>query len=368
MAERWRTSALRGAWAGALLCAVAVPLPAQRHKAPEGPRELVAFEGSLADARAAALERNLPVFLFLFLEGEAQNDEWQRQVFGSAELAAHSDEFLTLVGNDGQHARAPVEVGRDASGKPVTRELCGRYHTPTCKQHQELLDAAWLEFPIGGSLRLPQLIVLGPDGKLHQRIDTGNPIPPDRILRALDGAVAKFGPGLTIAELARVRAAQDRARAAGKEAHHGSAWKAWQEVLELTSAERYAAPAREGQAAALAAMAEQTHELDRMVAEQHVLEAYKKALGYRDDWADTPTAAGLAKWIRKLEKGKATRDAIEAYRRELEASARYDEAMELFRQGKESKGERILKLLLRKYADTPTGKRVAEEYPALVSG
>ena len=322
----------------------------------------------LRDALALAPERNLPVVLFVTLEGEPQNDAFRDTYMDSSALAERAQDFLGLVANDGVHERVPTEVGQDAEGEPIMVELCAKYRTDTCKLHQTNMDLAWASYAVEGELKCPTVLVLAPDGKLLARLGNGEPAAIDRILTSVDEVAKEYGKGLSEDELARVRGQLIEAERAAGAGQWGASWRAAQAVLEVTTIERYAQPARARAEAALPAMAAQIEAALAKLATEGAVPAYTSLLALGQGLAGTPAEEDWKKAVNKLEKGKETRDAIKAFQREREAGELLEQARALFRDGETSKAEARIKTLLRKFADTEAGRRAAEDYPGLVDG
>jgi len=342
--------------------------------APTGPRRapipvdaelLIPFAGDLDGARTEALRRNAPLCLLLAIESVPSNDAFVERTMASKLLAERASDAVLVWGNDGEHGRETFEVGRDAEGEPIRVELCERFRTPTCGDHQRVLDAAWTRFadPQGG-LECPQAIVLLPDGTAHATLSE-LPVTDEKIDEALEEALEKAGPPLSSDDLARIEAAIGAAEEAEREFRTAEIWRQWQVVLDVTEAAYWADRARAAQESARAIL---QGDFDATVAleEDEPVLAYKTWYARLDEWAGTPFVEAIEDRMKKLERDEETRDEIRTFKRQQEAQAMLDEAIELESQGEQRKAERVVRRLLRKYEDTPAAQRAAKKWPHLV--
>ena len=94
------------------------------------------------------------------------------------------------------------------------------------------------------------------------------------------------------------------------------------------------------------------------------VDGYKRLLELQATSNGTPLERELPKLITAAEGDKDAKDAIAAYKRELEADALWREAQKLFADKQAKPGEAKVRLLIRKYGATPAGKLAREKYAA----
>ena len=361
---------------GALLAGVSIAPEPASSPTPSSPRPLtqetvealllLPYPGTLAEARAEALERNASVCMMLAIEDSESSDRFVDQTFRSKLLLDRSSDYVLLWGNNGHHDTAPFEVGRDEDGKPIVKELCKRFRTPTCDAHKKVLDAAWTEFAVDGELDCPRAIVLKPDGSLHEDLFTGESIGDRKIVTSIDAVIKQAGAPFSIEELTLLRSTIAAALAAQEAYEFAEEWRQWQRVLDSTKSAHWTGQARTAQKEAISLLQD---DFDTMVAfeEESPVQAYKAWYERLSSWAGTPLIEPVEKRMKLLERSKETRDEIRTWKRAQEAQAMLDEAIELVKAGQEKKAERVAKKLIRKYAKTPAGERAAKKWPHLVS-
>ena len=337
-------------------------------KTPPGPALLLPFAGDLDAARKEAHARNVPLLIVACVEDEPQNDQQRDYLYGSERLRRASTGFVLLVGNNGEHSRRKFQVGKDAEGKPIQRELCSAFRTPTCKMHQETMDALFNTFHEEGLFACPYVLVCTPDRKPYERLteDPADPVEDSKILGSIGKAAKLAGPGLSQEELANVRLHSDRGRILCEAGDFVGSWRSWTQVLEITQAPQYAKPAAEGQQKALEGMQGERDALVEALEQGRVVEGYEKLLGLRESYEGTPLAKDIPRLIKKYERDKRTKEAIARHLRLKKAQGMWDEAQVLIKDGKQRPAEKIIRLLIRKYADTPIGAQARELYPYLV--
>jgi hypothetical protein len=352
--------------ATALAAAVGLGSPpaapfAQGKRAPAA--KIAPFNGSLDEAYVRASDRNVPALLVAIVEtDDAEHDDvaaFRKEVLTSAALADACRLAVVVLANNKVHKLAEVESG----DPPVKRQVCSVYRTEGCGSHQKQFDAIYREYQdSGGELRSPAVIVVGPDRKLAAQWQTGTAPAIDEIVGALAAVRAKAGEGLTEAQLADVRAAMRRAGEAEAKKDPGEGHRAWSAVLAITQKTRYADEARAGCERALAGLTAALDAARAAVREGRAVEGYQALLALATAAAGTPLEKDVKKEVLAVETGKATKDAIAAYKRELEAEALWREA-EALASKDAKKAEAKLRLLIRKYADTRAGKRARDAHP-----
>lgn len=334
---------------------------AQGKRAPAA--KLAPFNGTLDEAYVRAFDRNVPALLVAIVEtDDAEHDDvaaFRKEVLTSPVLADACRLAVVVLANNKVHKLAEVESG----DPPVKRQVCSVYRTEGCAWHQKQFDAIYREYQdSGGELRSPAVIVVGPDRKAAAQWQTGTAPAIDEIVGALAAVCAKAGEGLTEAQLADVRAAMRRAGEAEAKKDYGDGHRAWSAVLAITQKTRYADEARAGCERALAGLTAALDAARAAVREGRVVEGYRALLALAPAAAGTPLDKDVRKEIVAVETGKATKDAIAAYKRELEAEALWREA-EALAPREPKKAEAKLRLLIRKYSETPAGKRAREAHP-----
>lgn len=338
-------------------------------KKPTTPKPLVPFSGSYEEALQRAVDRNVPVLFFAFHEDpDAPHEDvraFREEIFARADLAALAPLTLVAVGGTGVHDPVPIEVERD--GQKTKLQVCSAYRSETCMQHQKLFDSLYKEHNREGELRSPATILLGPDRKLVEIWQSGSAPGWDGVLAALKAAQTKAGEGLTEAQLGEVRALVARGTAELNKEQWGAAYATWGKLLGITSKTKYAEQARTSQARALEAIGELREAARAEIREGRAVSGYKQLIELQGAVAGTPLEKELAREVAALEKDKATKDAIAAYKREQEAEKLWQEAEALTLAKEPKKAEVKVRQLLRKYADTPAGKRARESYPELAA-
>lgn len=325
--------------------------------------KVTAFAGKLEAARALAKERNVPVLIHVLLEAEDSSDRYRDEVLPEKELIAASQKALVIYSNNGSHEKKTIEVVE--AGEKRRKEVCSKYEVDSCAHHQVTWDEIWGEFKEEtGELKCPQTIILGPDGKVAQRINTSNTPQAGEIIGLLGETIAKFGPGLDDAELALVKRELEQGRALTIAKSWPDAWKAWAAVLAITQKSPYAEEAAREQPKALAAMRAQLEEVAALLVPGTAAKAFAQLGTLQKSFAGTPLEKELAERLKKAEATKTIREEIAAYKLGLEADKMLAEARDLFDAKQDKKAERLVKKLLSKrYAATEAAKIARELWP-----
>jgi len=324
------------------------------------------FNGSLAEAYQRAADRNVPLLVVALAEHEGQAEHsdvagLRKQVLESPEFAEVALYIVPVLACNLPHALVDVEV--DNGGAKSKRQVCSMYRTDSCKVHQKLFDSVYREYANpDGEMRSPAVLLLGPDRSVQLNVQTGDAPSIAVITTAIAAARAKAGEGLTEQNLVDVRDAIKRGTAAGAASKWGPGYCAWSEVLAITQKTKYADNAREQQAAALAALNKLKDEGLEWLKSGRGLDGYKRLLELEGTTHGTPLERELPKLITAAEGNKDAKDAIAAYKRELEAEALWIEAQKLFTDKQPKPAEAKVRLLIRKFGATPAGVRAREKY------
>lgn len=359
----------RWAPAGALALALALGAATEtataqvpvRGKEKPAPVALSLFAGDFKQACARATERNVPVVAIAVLDDEPQNVETRTELLASQELARLSIHCVLFFSNNGQHP--PREIVETVDGKQQKRSVCSAFGTPSCKEHRQHWDQLYNRFNVDGQMRCPQVFVVAPDGKLEERVSPGDKPAVSAIVDAAGKAQAKLGRGLTDAELAQVKEATARGELAEKSGKHGTAWRAYAEVLALAPDGPRGEVARAGQARALEAFQKQREDAQAKLAVGNGLDGWLALEALARDWQGTPQADELSKAMKLAEKEPALRDALAQKRREDEAQGLWNDAEAATAAKQPKEAEKKLRLLLRKYAGTAAWERAAKAHP-----
>jgi hypothetical protein len=359
--------------AAALLLA---PDPAQRDRDKEKdkkggtparaapPPPLAPWRGNLADARAAAKERNVPILVHVILEAESSNDAYRDKVLPDPDLLRRSVQALVIVANNGQHP--PKRIEEVVEGQTTSREVCSVYPLfAQCQQHRAAWDEIYLEWrEENGDLLCPQTVVLTPDGKLSGRINTRSAPEPSEVVALLADALGKAGPGLTEAQYAQVKQGLEEARRLASAADWAAAWKAWSGVLAVTQGGPWAEEARREQPKALAGLGAELERRAAGLVPGTAAQAFESLTAFAAEVAGTPVEKDVAARLKKAEADKAIRGEIQAWRLGREADALLREATLLTDAGETKKAERVIKKLLGpRYANTPAQATARQLWP-----
>ena len=326
------------------------------------PKWPVPHLGTIEDVRRESRERNTVLAVFVLQEGEEANDRFRNKLFQNAELAKKCEELVVLLVNDGEHA--PRKVSEKKDGEVREWEICSAYGTPTCADHRRYFDRVFQDYSGGDALRTPQLLLVLPDGKIHDRLIDEHELAV--ILRKIAAAQEVAGPGITALELEDVKKAVGTGRSTLATGRWAPAYRAWSRVLELVPAGEFAAEATEGVQDALEGMREELARAMDLFEEGKVVAGYQRLLALKEAHDDTPLEKETAARLRKVEKNKKWKEEIEAYRREVEADALWDLITAALAEDKERTAERHARRILQKYGDTKAADKVRKEFPHLV--
>ncbi len=337
-------------------------------KKPTSQKLVVPFAGSYEEALTRAVDRNVPLLLFAFHvePGETHEDvdAYRKEIFARPDMAALASQLVLAVGATGVHESTALDV--EVDGAKTKLSVCSQYRSETCLQHQKLFDSIYKEHNVEGELKSPATILIGPDRKVVQTWLTGSAASWDDVLTAVKQAQAKAGEGLTDVQLTEVRALLARAAGELDKGAYGAAWSSYSRVLGITTKTTYAQRAREGEARARESIEEARKSARATFAEGKHVDAYRALDELRAALVGTPLEKELLRELAAMEKDKAAKDAIAAWKRSQEAEKLWNEALELDAR-EPKKAEAKLRTLLRKFADTPAGQRAAVRYPELAA-
>lgn len=347
----------------ALLCGLApAQKPPPRGKQREGPPTLACFAGDLAAAQARAKLRNVPIVAIAILDGEPDNDKARADLLKSEALAAMSQGCVLFFSNHGQHAQVEITEPAPDGGEPRKRKVCSQYRTANCAEHQQHWDEIYNGYNVDGELNCPQALILMPDGALLHRTTPGIVPTEADIETALNLARAELGRGMDDAAMERASAAEKRGRAAEAQGKHGSAWRAFAEVLAESPDGPLAASAKQGQARNVAALDAARTSATAKLAEGDGLAGYLELEALAADWRGAPQVTDVERVMRQALKQPALKESLARKRREDEAQALWIEA-EALKAAKPKEHERKVRTLLRKYAGTAAHAAAAKAYP-----
>ncbi len=366
---RLGAAVLATALAVQLLSPPTVLAPAQRGRKDKGSApaaELTPFLGSLAEARKASTEQNVPLLIHLILEGEEHNDQYREQLLPNKALIALSQHAVVIIANNGEHE--PKTIKQDLEGRVVERQVCSSYPWfSRCADHRAPWDPLYGELADeDGGMRCPQTVIELPGGEQSWRFNTANPPEAKQLIAELQKAQKKAGPGLSSEELRQVKSLAKEGRRAMDGRLWGDAWRSWSALLQIIEVGKYGEEAatslkqtEEAMAAELAA------QVERLVPGT-AADAYEAIVLLTKEWIGSEMEGRARAAQKRAETDKAIEQEVEAKKLELEAEEVWQEGQELLRSGEEKAAHKLFKKLLRKkYADTPAARRVREEFPEL---
>ena len=335
--------------------------PQKRKKDP--PPKIEPWLGDFDAAVATARDRNTPLVVFAILEGEMTSDRVRDEIFKGSSFNAAAAPTVVLLVNDGDHPPKKIEEERK-DGETIERQVCSVYGVPTCADHRRSWKRVYQEYNQKGDMKVPALLAVLPDGTKHG--DLRDEIQLDEAVRLVNTARKRTGKPLTVAELREVKGKLESGTSFAKAKLWHESWRSYARVLEITEAPRYAGRAQAGVEAALAGMQADIDQALARMGKGEVEAGYGKLVGLREPYAGTPLEKALKSAIRKAELNKEWKDAIKAYKRVQEAEKIWTEVQVALGDGKQKAAERLARNLLRRFADTPAGKRAAERFPHLV--
>ena len=353
---------------GAALLLMAAPAVAQNRrdkdkKKPPLPDKIQPWMGDFDSGAAHAKERNSPLIVLGILEGEETSDRVRDEIYKSKEFLKASVGTVVLLVNNGNHPRKTIKE-KTEKGEEVERQVCSVFETPACEDHKRSWNRVYQEFHIEGEMKMPHILAVLPNGKIHGRYM--DEIENNQALSLLAESKAAAGPSLSNEELLEVRAKLDTG-ASSEKAHLWSlAWKAYVRVLEITETSTYADRARVGSKRALDAMQGEIDHGLKWLEEGRVEEGYARLLQLQKDFAATPLEKPLKGTLRKVVRDKRYADIIKAIKRRAAAEELWTKCMKAMEEDKVKSAERHAATLIKKFRDTPAGQKAVERFPHLV--
>jgi hypothetical protein len=331
------------------------------------------FQGSLAEARALAADRNVPLLVVAIFEDDAWDPKVQHDQVGlikdlleSRDLAGVLQRSIVLLGCNRPHELETVEVVSGETRTSVRR--CPSYHTDSCTVHQHVFEAAYAAWNKDGELTSPHVVLIAPSGEVSVLRDNGSTPSAGDLLQELQKAQKSAGEGLSGEEHTKIQQLAGVARSAVDTGKQGSAWRAWSEMQSIAHASRYAEMARQGTAAALAALETSRAQAQAELDAGRAVEGYKILEALAKDWVGTPRERELTVRVRELEMDKQHRAAIQTFKREREAEGLAAEIEALVASGDKKRASAKLRGLLKAYADCAAAERARQRWPELAGG
>jgi len=326
------------------------------------------WKGKLADAKAMAKERNVPVLVHIILEAEESNDAYREKILTDSDLLKRSPSALVIVANQGQHESKKIEVLVD--GEKTQATVCSVYPMfDNCQQHQAAWEEIYLDYrEESGDMMCPQTVVLAPNGTLSGRINTSSVPEPSEIGALLVAAIAKAGPGLTEEQLVVVKKALEDGRRLTAEENWIPAWHAWSSVLAITPKSPHADAARPEEAKALAGMQTEFERIAALLVPGTAAKGYAELTQFATEIVGTPLEKDVALRIKKADGDKAIQPELKAWKLSAEADALLREANGLIDTGEEKKAEKVVrKLLGPRFAGTPAQETAKKLWPEIAT-
>lgn len=367
-----RSARRRLGWVCVAACALAEPAESARRQARKAERVLAPpapYQGSLADARALAKERNVPLVVAAVFEDDGWDPKdhhdqvgLRRDLLQGRVLAEVLQRAVVAVGCNRPHELETIEVASGGAKTQIRR--CPSYLTDSCSVHQRLFEDAYATWNQDGELKSPYVVLIAPTGETTILRDDGSTPKAEELQAALDRAQQAAGQGLTSEEHTKVLQLAVAGRSAVQAGKQGSAWRAWSEMGSIAHASRFAEDARQGCEAALAALDSGRGEVLTDLEAGRGVEAYAKLEALAAEWAGTPHARGLAERAHELEQDKQHRASIQAFKREREADAIEGEVAALVANGDKRKASAKLRGLLSRYAECAAAERARQRWPS----
>lgn len=330
--------------------------------------KLTPFLGKLEEARASAKARNVPLVVHVILEGEISSDNYKKQVLDDADLLRSSSECIVIVSNNGSHPKGVIEEVVD--GAKVKREVCSKYPMfASCAHHQQSWAALYSELQTAdGSMNCPQTVVYAPDGTIATRINTGNPPEPSEVVAAILEVRAKYGAGLSQAQLDDVLKKLDSGRALMNAQSWAEAWKCWAWIVALTPKSAYGDEASKALPIALAGLQKEYERIAALLVPGTAVKAYQELVAFAAATVGTPLEKDVSARLKKVETDKAIAAEIAAWRLSVEADQLLAEARDAYEQKQEKKGERALrKLFGKRFSTTPAAESARKLWPDIAA-
>jgi hypothetical protein len=329
------------------------------------------FGGRLAAAQELAVERNVPILVAAFYEGEewtpeGHHDEvgMRRELFEQREWTTALERGVLVLACNSVHPSERVKL--EVDGVQVESARCSAYRTPDCSAHQRLFEDVFNLWHDDGEMVTPFVVVLRPDGQVAWRWSDPHTPKREDLQGAFEAARKAIGAGLDERELVLVRGHEADARAAAARGEDGAAWRAWNALLALSQTTPAAARAREGAAAAGGRVAQRREAARATLAAGDAIAAWTALSELTAECAELPIHKELTGELRALENDPAHKPALRAHARELEAAGILAEIDALVREGELRKARGRCAKLLRGFGDTRAAAQARERHANLI--
>lgn len=329
---------------------------------------LTPFLGKLAEARASAKERNVPILVHVILDKDSASDEYTKRILPDADVLRASVNAIVIVANNGTHAKGSAEEIVD--GVKQKRDACAVLPAfRSCSQHQLCWDDMYRELhDEAGDMQCPQVAIFAPDGTLAARINTRDVPNPAEIVSTLTEVATKAGPGLSEAQLADVKKNLDVGRNALAAKAWPEAWTSYAAVLAVTTKSVWADEALREQPKALAGMKSEYERIAALLVPGTAVQGYQALVAFAKATVGTPLAADVAARVKKVESDKALQPELQAWRLSVEADQLLVEARDAYEQKNVAKGERaVRKLMGKRYASTAAAETARKLWPEIAA-
>ncbi len=306
--------------------------------------------------------RNVPVLLAFVPPEVGLLRELQNRLYRDDRFLAATADCVCVLAVDAEHK--PREGGDPSK--------CAEFPTVACADHVKVLKELFPQFAKDGEMRLPLHVLLSPDGKERERVET-NPVSDGgaardkQIVAVTQGAVSAAGKGLERPLFVRFSRELPDAERALERNELGAAYASFREIAAMVKLGPFLQRAKAGLqevetrgSALLAAAAEQEAAGD-------VTGAYDAYVAVERDLSGTPLERTAIAARTKLERGPKTREAIALHRRTREAEDLLREARELGRKGDLAKATKVLERIVRDFGDTPSGAAAAKDLASLAT-
>jgi hypothetical protein len=332
------------------------------------PPPLDPWRGKLDPAKASAKERNTPLLIHVLLDGEESTPRYIKEVLEDADLLRKSAECIVIISNNGTHPS--TEVDAVVEGEKTKRKACSTFPMFTsCSQHQASWDGLYAVYKEeNGVLRCPQTFVLDPNGEEVLRVNTGSLPDPADIVASITAVQAKFGPGLTQAQLDQVRKDLESGRSLMTSKSFIDAYKTWGSVLALTPKTVYGQEAASEQPKALAGMQAELERIVASIVPGSAPKGYQELVEFAKNAVGTPVEKDAADKLKKVENDKPVREEIKAWKLSVEADGLLTQARDLFEKKQDKPAAQIVrKLLGKRYATTPASETARKLWPDIAA-
>lgn len=309
------------------------------------PTEIAWVEGKLDPVLARARDRNVPLVVFACIADEPQNEEFRLNLAANASLARGLADAISMYASNGE----PPPGATLTKHKELMDEVYNRWVA------EETPDGAW---------PLPEVLIVGPDGIVLERLGSGSTVADSEVLTAVEDANKKLGGGVDDVTVTRLVALRDAGRAALMRGDLLAEWHAWREILAVTPAGPFAAEATAALPVADVALVKR---LQASIVDANETNLPARYAALRDVMRyarGTPMERTAAQLVATLEKDKRFKGLLPGLRLEEEARDILFDANALLAKGDGAgAGKAFKKLAAKKYAETEAAVRARIEYP-----